>query len=236
MIPMRLTVNCFVLLCLLVVSDCGRSAPESAQPTLPTYDADNQASASGRTARIDVALANETVKILAEGRDGDKELKIKEVQAAPEKYPPPVFYALSAAFFQKGKKDDAAFWFYAGQVRARFDANRCADETARQAVAVLNEAYGPAINEYTFKNLDKLEAMIPKVIAWDRKTPHKYDHHWINLHGMGAVLKGLGDSDVKGQTSPLSLPEDQWEKIAEETRTDYLKGFRDALAEMKKRR
>lgn len=191
--------------------------------------------AAGETAEIDVSLANETVKILTKGSSSEKEAKIKEIQAAPEKYAPPVLYVLSATLFQQGKKDEAAFWFYAGQVRARFDSNRCADVSAREAVAVLNQQYGPSINKYAFQNVDKLEALIPRVIEWDRKTPHKYDHHWINLHGMGAVLEALGANDAKGKPSPLNLPEEQWDKIAEKTRADYLEGFREVLAEMKKR-
>jgi len=43
---------------------------------------------------------------------------------APENYAPPVFYALSEALLVRGEKDDAAFWFYAGQIRTRFDAHK----------------------------------------------------------------------------------------------------------------
>ena len=131
------------------------------------------------------------------------------------------------ALFQQGDREDSLFWFYAGQLRARFDANRCADVSARAAVGALNEEYGPPINRYAFRNLAQLEELIPKVVAWDRRTPHDYDHRWINLHGMGALTGG------DGETRALSLPQEQWQAIAERTRDDYLRGFREAMAQAK---
>ena len=95
---------------------------------------------------------------------------------------------------------------------------------------MLNQTYGKPINQYTFKNIPMLEALIPRVVDWDRKTPHRYDHRWINLHGMGAMVAGTGSSK---QPPDLSLPADQWAPIAEKTRADYLKGFEQAMAQMK---
>jgi hypothetical protein len=134
--------------------------------------------------------------------------------------------------FDQGLRDEGAFWLYAGQLRARYDANRCADVSARQAVAVLTDRFGPPINLYMFKDLPKLEALIPKVVDWDRKTPHDYDHRWINLHGMNAIMESL---DGTGKPKPLSLPRAQWDAIAEKTRADFLAGFRQALAMAKQR-
>jgi hypothetical protein len=192
------------------------------------------ATPKGEYAQIDTRLANETIQTLAKGTPGDKQKTIENIKAKPENYAPPVFYVLSNVLFQDGQKDEGAFWFYAGQLRARFDANRCADSSARQAVGVLNQNYGSLINQYTFQDISKLELLIPKVVEWDRKTPHSYDHRWINLHGMGAMMSSLGtknDSD-KTQTA-LSLPKEQWDAIAEKTRADYLSSFKEAMAQMK---
>lgn len=118
----------------------------------------------GEYARIDVQLANETIAALTSGTESERSRAIQAVEAAPQKYAPPVFYVLSNALFAQGRKDDAAFWFYAGQLRGRYDANRCADVSARQAIAVLNDQFGPDINQYTFKDTARLEALIPKVV------------------------------------------------------------------------
>lgn len=194
----------------------------------------------GEFAKIDTRLANETIQILAKGTKEEKRNAIARIKANPENYAPPVLYALSNVLFANGKKDEGAFWFYAGQLRARVDANICADSSAMQAVSVLNQNYGTPINQYTFKNIPELEELIPKVVEWERKTPYNYDRRWINLHGMDAMMSGLGaqlgaQSKDTSQAS-LSYPEDQWNEIAEKTRTDYLSDFRQAMTLMKNKK
>ncbi|HEY4083891.1 MAG TPA: hypothetical protein VGM81_24655 [Burkholderiaceae bacterium] len=183
-------------------------------------------------ATIDVRLMNETLAVLAAGSSDDRSRAIEQVKANPERYAPPVLYAMSQRLFQAGEKDEGAFWFYAGQLRARFDANLCLDASARSAVGVLNRQYGLSINQYMFANLEKLEALVPHVVEWDRKTPHAYDHRWINLHGMSAARSTLGDDK---ETEALSVPKESWPAIEERTRVEYLSGFNQALAQMKKK-
>jgi hypothetical protein len=186
---------------------------------------------SGEYAQVDTRLTNQAIQLLVKGTREDKAKVIAGIESAPDRYAPPAFYVLSNVLFQSGAKDDGAFWFYAGQLRARYDANRCADPTAEDEVAALNQEYGTPINQYTFKHLSMLESLIPKVIEFDRKTLHNYDQRWINLHGMNAVMNGLAAPASK--QAPLSLPEDQWDAIAEKTRSDYLAGFKEALAQMR---
>ena len=187
----------------------------------------------GQFAQIDTRLANETIEVLQKGNAEEQQRTIEQIKDRPQNFAPPVFYVLSNVLFERGEKDDATFWFYAGQLRARFDANRCADATARQAVRELNRSFGPAINQYALQDVPRLEALIARVVEWDGRTPHRYDHRWINLHGMGAMRSGLsGRSDA---LAVLSAPKEEWEKIAEKTREDYLNGFRKALAKVKSR-
>jgi hypothetical protein len=187
----------------------------------------------GAYGKIDVGLANRTLETLLRGKDAERDAAVEAVLRAPEKYAPPVFFALSNVLFDRGRKDDGAFWFYAGQLRARYDANRCADVSARGAVGVLTERFGPPINEYMFQDFARVEALIPRVVEWDRKTPHAYDHRWINLHGMAAMVESLDKSEAKPKA--MSLPRHQWDAIAEKTRTDYLEGLRKAGALLKER-
>ena len=190
----------------------------------------------GEFAQIDTRLANKTVQILAKGTTDKKQGAIAKIKANPENYAPPVLYALSNVLFADGEKDEAAFWFYAGQLRARIDANICADSSARQAVGVLNLHYGTPINQYTFQDIPKLEKLVPKVVDWERKTPYNYDRRWINLHGMGAVMSGQGDRSKDTSQASLSYPKKQWSDIADKTRTDYLGDFRKAMAQMKSKK
>jgi hypothetical protein len=181
---------------------------------------------------IDGESAIRTTKELLAASSDQRKKQIAAITADSSHYAPPVLYALSSALFEEGRKDEAAFWFYAGQLRGRFDANRCNDISARQGVAVLNQTFGTPINQYMFKDLPKLKALIPRVVEWDRTTPYNYDHRWINLHGIGVM-----EEDGKGgkKTTP-SAPREQWAKIAEETRAAYLQQFEKAMELVQKQR
>jgi hypothetical protein len=191
---------------------------------------------TGEYANIDVRLAQDTLKTLSSGSALEKENAVGAVLAHPENFAPPVFYAVSGVLFDLGKKDEATFWFYAGQLRARFDANRCLDVSARQAVGVLNQTYGMPINQYAIRDMAKFEALIPRVIEWDKATPHNYDARWINLHGMAAVISGLSPAGAASAPVAMSTPKDRWDAIAEKTRADYLAGFQTFVAQWKARK
>jgi hypothetical protein len=185
----------------------------------------------GAYKEIDVAKDNSAIEILSSKKRKQKQETVDAVLSNPHSYNPPVLYALSKELFQQGKKDDASFWFYVAQLRARYDANLCLDNSAKQAVAVLNNAYGPEINKYAFQDMDKLRKMVEKVVEFVRLNEETYDHRWINLHGMGAVMAGLGD-EKKG--TELSRPKDQWEAIKKKTVDDYYNGFIEYANSQKK--
>lgn len=177
---------------------------------------------SGVYKDIDVRLAYDTMKALHDYK-GEKQLKVANaIIANSENFAPPVLYTLSSVLFEQGKKDEAMFWFYAGQLRARIDANICADKSARAAIDVLNQKFGPAINKYSFQNLSLLTNTVERVITWEENTPCHYDRRWINLHGMNAM-----NDDTN---STLSAPPEQWETIRKRTRDDYASELRKALA------
>jgi hypothetical protein len=171
---------------------------------------------SGERAMIEVAGQKAAVVAL---HGPDPAPVVAAVLAFPQAYAPPVLGALAAVLFARGERDEAAFWFYAAQLRARFDANRCADPTAAGAVGVLTRRYGPEINRHAFADPAGLRSTVERVVRWDRATPHDYDHRWINLHGMG-VFTGA---------APLSRPKAEWAAIAERTRQEYLRGLDEVL-------
>lgn len=189
----------------------------------------NEVESKGIFAEIDVEKSNDAVMILQGKNKKNKERVIEEILASPNDYNPTVLYVLSNELFKKGEKDEGAFWFYVGQLRARIDANICADITAIQAVAILNDEYGMMINKYTIPKIDLLEEIVMKVLEFVRNNNESYDRRWINLHGMW-VFKYLTDDnkDLK-----LSLPEEQWGSIKEKTINDYYEGFKEALASLK---
>lgn len=187
----------------------------------------------GVYAHIDTRQTQEMLQTLTQGTAVQQQAALDRVRAAPERFQPPVLYAMSQVLFKAKLYHEAAFWFYAGQLRARFDVNRSTDPTTRQAVDALNQTYGAPINRYLFQDLDRALDLIANVVAWDRKTPYDYDPHWINLHGMQAVQAARDPQSAGARTAAsLSQPPSEWAAIAERTRAKYLKSFQDAITGM----
>ncbi len=166
---------------------------------------------------INVRLVNDTLKALRDTKGVARIEVIDSIAKSPEDFAPPVLYVLSSVLFEQDKKDEAVFWFYAGQLRGRIDATICADKSARAAVAEMNERFGPPINQYSFTNLALLTSTVERVLAWEEKTPCHYDRRWINLHGMAAMT---GDTNA-----PLSAPKEQWEAIRNKRAMTTVRSF-----------
>lgn len=184
----------------------------------------------GEYAQIETSNTRAMVGLLNGGTAADKAMVVDTLVQRPGKFQPPVLFAVSQTLFQVGKKDDAAFLFYAAQLRARMDANLSTDPSAGQAVGILSQRYGPQINQYMLQDLDKAQQLMAQVQAWDLQTPYDYDRRWISLHGMGAFLA----SSNPGQAAkPLMVAEDQWQAVIAKTRKDYFDGFRESLDELR---
>lgn len=179
---------------------------------LPTQVAVNP---QGEFATIRVEPSNSEMKLLSK-RDS---ASIERVTKNPGAYNPAVLYALSDALFRSGRKDDAIYWFYLGQLRARSDANKALDVSARQAVSVLNQRYGTQINRYSFKDTARLRLTVSKVMSTDQSIPRDYDVRWIALHGLDAFDSG----------KVRFAPRNQWKAIDDTTRRQYGKDFNWAM-------
>lgn len=175
---------------------------------------------------IDMAPTNAMIDRLR--APGSRAGAVAEILADPSGAAPPVLCLLSEILCAEGDFRGAMFWFYAGQLRARFDANRCRDRSAAGAVDRLTARFGPAVNRHGFAHLDELADVVAQVLEWDRTTPHAYDHRWISLHGM-AMMRATLDPSFAVSENDISQPEERWPDIAEQTRNTYAAGFRAAL-------
>ena len=182
-----------------------------------------------RPAPIDVNDMHHTVAALHSPHRATRDAAVDAVRASPERHPPPVLYALALALFQRGERDAAVFWYHAGQLRARFDVERCADPTVADVVTQLRRQYGEPINRYAFVEADLgvLRAAVQRVVRWDRRTARAYDHRWVNLHGARAFAE-------PGQDVVLSRPRAAWAEIADRVRADYLDGMRTVLDDLER--
>jgi len=80
-------------------------------------------------------------------------------------------YGISSMFFQHGKKDEAVFWFYAAQLRERYQwCYEKNNEHERLPFPSPEMFLGPAISSYAFRDTVKLRRIIDQVLVWDAKT------------------------------------------------------------------
>ena len=187
--------------------------------------------AKGIFSEIAVEKQNLAVERILGKDKKEKKAIIETVKENPNDFSPPVLYALSHELFEQGNNDEACYWFYLAQLRARYDANLCMDNSAKQAVSVLNNNFGPKINKYAFQDIEKLEKTVTNVVNFVREHEENYDHRWINLHGMWAMQAGLSD---KEETRELSKPKDEWKAIKKKTIDDYYNGFIEYVKSQKK--
>ena len=112
-------------------------------------------------------------------------------------YNPPVLYLFSQALFANGEKDPAVEWYLYAQLNAMYDSERCADNTAKQAVLILEENIRPTVGTYMKKNKTLEKESAEKVLMLFEKLVPDYDIRWINLHGMGAFSGAFGEETPK---------------------------------------
>lgn len=109
-------------------------------------------------------------------------------------YNPPVMYIFSQALFYGGEKDAAVQWYFYAHLQARFDAEICADESAKQGILILEENMRPVLGEYIQKHPTESDKSASMALVLFEKIEPSYDRRWINLHGLGSFAGVFGDS------------------------------------------
>lgn len=71
--------------------------------------------------------------------------------------------------FQNGQKDEAVFWFYAAQLRVRYQLAFQKGDRG-QLLQIMLMTAGPPINNYAFHDAAKLDRQLIRVLEWDRAT------------------------------------------------------------------
>ena len=90
---------------------------------------------------------------------------------------PAEYYRRAAQLFGSGKRDDAVFVFYLGQLRyrAHLSARRDLKPDGDPALfASLSEVVGRPLNEYAFGDIAVLARTIDAVLAYDRANPDRF--------------------------------------------------------------
>jgi hypothetical protein len=94
----------------------------------------------------------------------------KDMIASVEREHPAAYYLLAKRLFQEDQKDEAVFWFYAGQIRYRSRLMSHPDLPKDGEPALfgsLSEVVGRPLNQYAFGDIPKLATIIDRALAWD---------------------------------------------------------------------
>jgi hypothetical protein len=122
---------------------------------------------------VSPVLAQAQPGIAAVGKDGADQSQSQSIEALAagiEHEHALAALELSKHLWEAGRKDDAVFFFYLGQLRYRayLSANPNGDPSGGRALFdALMSAMGPPINQYAFADIQALVATIDRVIAWD---------------------------------------------------------------------
>ncbi|MGO1247617.1 MAG: hypothetical protein ACTH2P_09380 [Oceanisphaera sp.] len=173
----------------------------------------------GEFTQIDVTQSQQAMDAITSG-NGDM---INDILQQPNEYAPPVLYLISAIMFDNEYQDQATFWFYAAQLRARSDANKSGDNTTHAAVSQLNKRFGVNIAPYSMSNPERLKAIVSQVLEWDSEQTRNYDPRWVALQGQ----------DVTTETKVNFAPQAKWSEIDALTRSQFRQGLEQALAKIK---
>lgn len=98
----------------------------------------------------------------------------EQIIRSPESLREPLeMFTPAAVLFLNGQRDEAVFWFYAAQLRTRYQL--LFEQGDREPVlARMLSTVGPPINNYAYQDVDKLNSILDRVFEWDERTPNPW--------------------------------------------------------------
>jgi hypothetical protein len=146
-----------------------------------------------------------------------KKLPAAKIEAALPNQHPSLYYGYAIRLFDQGKKDDAVFWLYVGQLRSRFylKANPNLDPGGDPAAfGALHATIGPTINGYAGGNVKEWGKTIDRALEWDARVTNGftskekfaaiYEENRAGLKNMRDQLETQADS-IRAQRKKAGL-------------------------------
>jgi hypothetical protein len=99
------------------------------------------------------------------------------IRIIPDQHPAH-YYMLATRLFQANRKDEAVFWFYAGQLRYRIRLTchpDLAPDTEPALFGSLHETVGRQINEHAGADPRAWAATMERALAWDAATHNGFE-------------------------------------------------------------
>jgi hypothetical protein len=156
------------------------------------------------------ALLSPLGTLAAQGQSGEERMQscdpavamtaAREVLNDSTSLKEPVMMFLPAqVLFRNGKKDDALFWFYAAQLRSRYQLVFEKGDRG-QLMSIMMMTVGPAINNYGFSDVSNMQRTIERVLTWDKTAtnPLRDKPHTPEQRAeVAKVYSGLRDLQAK---------------------------------------
>lgn len=117
------------------------------------------------------------------------------IRIAPDSHPA-FHYVLAARLFEAGRRDEAVFWFYAGQLRYRIRL-ACHPNLRRDIEPALfgslHETVGRRINEYAGGDPRAWAATMDRALAWDAATHNGFEPKAACRAQIAEQRRGMGE-------------------------------------------
>jgi hypothetical protein len=139
------------------------------------------------------------------------------IRVIPDQHPS-FYYILASRLYAANRKDEAVFWFYAGQLRYRIRL-AChpdlAPDTEPALFGSLQETVGRPVNEYGFGDLTALPTTLERVLAWDAASRNGFEPKAACAAAIAEQRQGLGQliaqiranpDDIRRQRAANGLP------------------------------
>lgn len=125
---------------------------------------------------------------------------------------PLMLFAPAIVLYQHGAKEDGVFWFYAAQLRTRYQLVFEGGDRGQLMMVMMMAAAG--INNYAFQDIARFNRTLDRVLEWDRKTPNpirEREQTPDEREKVAAVYKGIDEMRKK-----LAAEKDEIERQARE--------------------
>ena len=139
------------------------------------------------------------------------------IRIIPDQHPA-FYYTLAARLFAANRRDEAVFWFYAGQLRYRTRLSchpNLRPDIEPALFGSLQETVGRPVNEYGFGDPPVLLATLARVLAWDAATRNGFEPKAACAGPIERQREGLGRliaqvrtnmEDIRRQRTANGLP------------------------------
>ena len=148
---------------------------------------------------------------------------IAELKKDAKTLKPPYLYELARRLWPTNQSE-AISWYLAGYMRAKFDALKCKDKSARGGYRLLS-SLAPDVAKGLRNRTDILIAAGERALEIEATYPTDTDPSWICGHGMDTIIAGLEKKPILEYTTHPAA----WPELREQLRSNLLPSLQKVI-------